>query len=100
MFRSRIKETLGADSVLFSKSFEGASEIINSQTIDEVIIDLNLKNDPIQIIRSLKASYPSLNIISFGSHVDTEKLAASEEAGATETLANSGMVKWLEARRV
>lgn len=98
MFRSRVRETVKS-SPIFSKSLDESISKIENEQIDEVFVDLNLKNDSIEIIKSLRLKFPNLNIIAFGSHMDTEKLSAAEAAGASEVLANSGMVKLLESKR-
>ena len=99
MFRGRVKETLPSESYLFAKNFEASSDLISQHHIKEVIIDLGLSSDSLDIIRKLRAAFPQLSIIAFGSHVEVEKLSEASEAGATEVIANSGFVKLLEKRR-
>ena len=100
MFRGRVKETLSAESYLFAKSFESSTDLISQNEINEVIIDLGLTSDALDIIRKLRAAFPQLPIIAFGSHVEVEKLSEASEAGATEVIANSGFVKLLEDKRI
>jgi hypothetical protein len=98
MFKSRIKETIAGQDVIFPKSIEELSG--SSSKIKKIFIDLNYKkSDPIELISSITTLYPTLEIIAFGSHMDTEKLAAAQDAGASEVIANSGFVKWLEGQR-
>jgi hypothetical protein len=98
MFKSRIRETMGSKPSAFPRSLDELQTLSDSPKT--IFIDLNHKKlDPIALIGSLRTAFPDAEVCAFGSHMDVEKLAAAEAAGAHEVLANSGFVSWLEGQR-
>ena len=98
MFRSRVRETLGNPELLFAKSFDKAKSLIDELNISQVVVDLAL-NDSENIINLIRQTYPSIEILAFGSHVLEDKLQSAKQNGANTVMANSGFVKWLESQR-
>ena len=99
IFRSRIKESLNGEVPFFAKNIDEVLQLENKPT--EFYIDLSYKKaDSIELIKILRESFPENTIVSFGSHVDTEKLALAKLAGSSQVMANSGFVKFLESNRI
>jgi hypothetical protein len=58
------------------------------------IVDLDGK-DAVGIVSALTASWPSLRVIGFVSHVHAERIRDARAAGATEVMARSAFVNAL-----
>lgn len=56
------------------------------------LVDLDLGDDGLALIRSARAAAPDLRIIAFGSHVDRDRLTAALTSGANEAVPRSRFV--------
>jgi DNA-binding NarL/FixJ family response regulator len=54
-----------------------------------LLIDLEAFSGELEFLKQLKIDHPSLKIIAFGSHVNTERLASAQENGADSVLPRS-----------
>ena len=98
VFKSRIREVVG-DSARFLK---GIDDLLGEQNLADEIIVVDLafkKSDPLLLIEKARENLPAASIIAFGAHVAPEALAQAKARGASEVMANSGFVKWLEMNR-
>jgi DNA-binding NarL/FixJ family response regulator len=59
---------------------------------DCIVMDLTARDALAQIER-LRGSYPDVDILAFGPHVDGEGFKAARAAGATEVVARSAVVE-------
>lgn len=96
LFQTRIQATaasLGVD-VRFAKTVARAQDVGADPAT--VIVDLNVTSvDPLEVIRLLRAQRPTVSIIDYGSHVQTELLAHAKAAGCTTVLPRSAFVQQL-----
>ena len=61
-----------------------------------LIIDLNLSpDDALAAVRQMKSEYPSLPIVAFCAHVETELIAQANEAGADQVMPRSAFTEQL-----
>jgi len=54
-----------------------------------VIVDLNAKSSPLEAVQRLRATQPSVRIIGFLSHVQTDLAAKAQSAGFDEVMPRS-----------
>ncbi len=61
-----------------------------------LIIDLNLSpDDALTAVRQMKSEYPSLSIVAFCAHVETELIAQANAAGADQVMPRSAFTEQL-----
>jgi DNA-binding NtrC family response regulator len=90
-FQSKITETARRLSVplrMVSSAMAFREEI--SRSIPSLaIVDLNLRAAPLEAIREVRAAHPTLRIIGYLSHVQTELAAEARKAGCSEVMPRS-----------
>lgn len=66
------------------------------KTASLVIVDLGLTaHDPVDAIRVIRAHAPTVPILAYGSHVETELFARATRAGCTQVMPRSVFVQQL-----
>jgi DNA-binding NarL/FixJ family response regulator len=90
-FQAKIMETakqLGVQLKTFGTGPALLAEVLQTPP-RLVIIDLNARQGPIEAIEQLHASAPSVPIVAFLSHVQTELAARAKGAGARDVMPRS-----------
>lgn len=64
-------------------------------TANGLVIDLNAGGDTVALVRDLRGAHPSLPIVGFASHVQTDLIKAARAAGCDHVLARSKFVEKL-----
>jgi DNA-binding NarL/FixJ family response regulator len=60
-----------------------------------VVVDLNARSQPIQVIERIRAAQPQLPVIAFLSHVQRDLAAQAQKAGCTEVMPRSAFTQRL-----
>ena len=96
VFQAKIQAAaapLGVE-VRMAKTFAQAQEAWSNVAV--VLVDLHCTSvDSLEMIRTLRAQRPTVPIISYGSHVQSELLAQARAAGCTTVLPRSMFVQQL-----
>lgn len=97
-FASRITATAKAAGVEVALlGMPQALERIASEPPDLVLLDLHADGDAPALVRALKQDTRTrgVQVVAFGSHVETERLKAVREAGAEHAMARSAFTRLL-----
>ena len=62
-----------------------------------VIVDLNARSQPLQVIEKVRQSNKDVRVVAFLSHVQTQLAAQAQAAGCTEVLPRSSFTQNLAA---
>lgn len=65
---------------------------VDTETPDYVVVDLGAR-DALTHITRLRSSFPEVDILAFGPHVDGEAFKAAKAAGASEVVARGAVVE-------
>lgn len=71
------------------RSVESLTAALAAGPCDRLLVDLNAGGDPIGAIRAARGRSVPPRIVAFGSHVQTDLLAAARDAGADAVMARS-----------
>ena len=89
-FSSKISETARQLNRPLRLVKDRAQTLIELEACPEkLIVDLNAKCNPTEVIREVRQLRPALPIVAFGSHVQTELLQAARDAGCEQVVARS-----------
>ncbi len=101
LFATRIRETAERVGVTIAGvrtvSDVGAARVERPGALLLVDLEASGDEDPLALIRRAAEGEAPLRVIAFGSHVDRERLAAAEVAGASRALPRSAFVTLLPA---
>lgn len=90
IFRSKMREAGGTTPPQFVKTIPEAEAFFAENTAEVCVFDLDcISEDLHSFISSLPSS---VRTIAFGSHIETEKLAAAAKAGVKEVVPRSKFV--------
>lgn len=92
MFQTRIESALvqGGQKVhLLENLNDGIGAVPNAAAVKLWIMDMGVKGSWPEWVREIKTSFPTTQVIAFGSHVDVEAFERARQAGADQTLARS-----------
>lgn len=98
IFESKITGTAGAVGALVTavRTREAVLEAVRAGRARALLIDLTLiLDDPIEIVRAVRAADANLQIIGFFPHVQAELGRAARAAGATHVLVRSQFAEQL-----
>jgi DNA-binding NtrC family response regulator len=62
-----------------------------------VVVDLNARQSPMEVIAAVRSRHAEINVIGFFSHVQTELAQRARDAGCTEVMPRSKFTKELAA---
>lgn len=90
MFGSKISgaaTSLGLASTGF-RSVDRLKALIaeHGDAIEVIVVDLDCGDSAVAAIREARASSPDARCVAYGPHVDTERLDAARDAGATDVM--------------
>ena len=98
-FQAKMLETakhLGVEMKSFTTGDALLAEIEN-QMPKLVVVDLNARQSPLEVIPLLRTPAPNIPVVAFLSHVQTELASRARDAGCTEVMARSKFTKDLAA---
>ncbi len=90
-FTTRIRDTARALglTVLVGSGNAELARLLSQETPRLLIIDLDSQSAVLPEVSGWRAQLPDLQVIAFGSHVETELLGRAREAGCQKVLARS-----------
>ena len=97
-FKGKITEVAHQVSgdIVLATSAEAVHDVAAQLSPSRMIIDLNeTKFDPIETIKDLKKTHPSIHVVGFVSHVQRDVMARAKAVGCDEILARSVFVQKL-----
>lgn len=97
IFRSKITSTAAALGVIAQvvASTDALQAALQTAAPRLLIVDLDASGDPIAAIGLARRASDPPRIVAYGSHVDTQRLAAAQVAGADEVLPRSAFTQRL-----
>ena len=98
-FQAKMLETakhLGVEMKSFTTG-EGLLAEIGKQAPKLVVVDLNARQSPFDLIPLLRTRAPNIPIVAFLSHVQTELASRARDAGCTDVMPRSKFTKELAA---
>ena len=98
-FQAKIMETAKQADVEL-KSFSTGEALLTEwekQTPKLVVVDLNARQSPMEVIAAVRARRAEVRVIGFFSHVQTELAQRARDAGCTEVMPRSKFTKELAA---
>ena len=96
LFRSKLEAAATQLGTALTLATDADPSPGNGQAWNRALIDLNLSaGDPLAIIRALRQTHPSMPIIGYCSHVQTDLQRQALEAGCTAVLPRSAFVQQL-----
>jgi CheY-like chemotaxis protein len=98
-FQAKIMETAKQAGVEL-KAFSTGEALLTEwekQTPKLVVVDLNARQSPMEVIAVVRAGGTEIRVIGFFSHVQTELAQRARDAGCTEVMPRSKFTKELAA---
>ena len=98
-FQAKMLETakhLGVEMKSFTTGDALLAEIAN-QMPKLVVVDLNARQSPLEVIPLLRTRAPNIPVVAFLSHIQTELASRARDAGCTEVMPRSKFTKDLAA---
>ena len=96
LFRSKLEAAAAQLGVLLTIVADTSSVPRTGQPWSRMLIDLNLsRGDALTMIRDFRATYPSIPIVAYCSHVQQDLQQQALEVGCTTVLARSAFVQQL-----